>query len=162
MNKNHNFADGEYGHDSQDENLFNFDRPSPFSVVRYPPELINSMHETSDVDVSTLSFHHTLGAKPNQASPGNHTHDGGSSKSLFKTFSGNGVTSSGGLLVIATGATFPIKSGHVMYDQTGRSFGPWCSALFYDVAAGSIGTQWANGTSVINAGTVYYRGVVFG
>jgi hypothetical protein len=33
-------------------------------------------HRQSDVDSSKFSQHHTLGVGPNQASPGNHNHDG--------------------------------------------------------------------------------------
>lgn len=36
-------------------------------------------HTHADKDGSPTALHHTLGVKPNQASPGNHVHDGGSS-----------------------------------------------------------------------------------
>lgn len=39
------------------------------------PQEVNDLHHKSDVDVSALSQHHTLGPRPNQAAPGNHTHD---------------------------------------------------------------------------------------
>lgn len=47
------------------------------------PEEVNRFHEHSDVDSSTLAQHHTLGPKPNQASPGDHKHDGVTSKKLM-------------------------------------------------------------------------------
>ena len=43
---------------------------------------VNDFHSNSDVDKSTLAQHHTLGPQPNQASPGDHTHDGKTSKKL--------------------------------------------------------------------------------
>lgn len=42
----------------------------------------NALHAKSDVDASTYGQHHTLGVAPTQASPGNHTHDGITSKAL--------------------------------------------------------------------------------
>ena len=43
---------------------------------------VNDFHSNSDVDKSTLAQHHTLGPQPNQASPGDHAHDGRTSKKL--------------------------------------------------------------------------------
>lgn len=45
-----------------------------FSDVK-PTEVAN-LHRHSDVNSSPLAQHHTLGIQPNQASPGDHTHDG--------------------------------------------------------------------------------------
>lgn len=39
-------------------------------------EEVNALHINSDKDSSTQAQHHTLGIKPTQASPGNHSHDG--------------------------------------------------------------------------------------
>lgn len=44
----------------------------------------NKAHSNSDVDSSTTSQHHTLGIAHNQASPGDHLHDGKSSKLIGK------------------------------------------------------------------------------
>lgn len=41
-------------------------------------------HRYSDKDSSAFALHHTLGLKPNQASPGNHKHDGKNSQLLMK------------------------------------------------------------------------------
>jgi hypothetical protein len=46
------------------------------------PEEVNSFHVNSDRDSSHTAQHHTLGLNPNQASPGNHTHDGKNSKRI--------------------------------------------------------------------------------
>ena len=43
---------------------------------------VNRAHDFSDVDSSPRSLHHTLGSRRNQASPGNHIHDGTSSPKL--------------------------------------------------------------------------------
>lgn len=43
---------------------------------------VNDFHINSDVDKSTLSQHHTLGIQPNQASPGDHNHDGRNSRRI--------------------------------------------------------------------------------
>jgi hypothetical protein len=45
---------------------------------------VNKFHSNSDVDTSTVSQHHTLGIGHNQASPGDHKHDGKSSKTIGK------------------------------------------------------------------------------
>jgi hypothetical protein len=46
------------------------------------PREVNLFHSRSDVDSSTLSQHHTLGIKHNQASTGDHVHDGASSRKI--------------------------------------------------------------------------------
>jgi hypothetical protein len=43
---------------------------------------VNEFHANSDVDKSTISQHHTLGIQPNQASPGDHNHDGRNSRRI--------------------------------------------------------------------------------
>lgn len=42
-----------------------------------------SFHQNSDLDEHQSAQHHTLGAGTNQAAPGDHTHDGGSSSPLW-------------------------------------------------------------------------------
>lgn len=46
------------------------------------PSEVNDFHENSDVDRSSKAQHHTLGSLGTQSSPGDHSHDGGSSKVL--------------------------------------------------------------------------------
>jgi hypothetical protein len=46
---------------------------------------VNEFHANSDVDKSTISQHHTLGIQPNQASPGDHNHDGRNSRRIKGT-----------------------------------------------------------------------------
>lgn len=56
--------------------------PLPAEVARF--------HTKSDSDASVYAQHHTLGPRPNQASPGPHKHDGTSSLKLL-----DGVTITG-------------------------------------------------------------------
>lgn len=51
--------------------------PSPL------PQVVGAFHKRSDVDSKTVAQHHTLGPGHNQASPGDHKHDGTSSKKLM-------------------------------------------------------------------------------
>jgi hypothetical protein len=48
------------------------------------PQETRKAHNRADVDVSPRSMHHTLGPRRNQASPGNHTHDGSTSKRIIQ------------------------------------------------------------------------------
>lgn len=52
----------------------------------------NLQHTRSDVDTSQLAQHHTLGAKRNQASPGQHDHSGSDSKLIGSTISNLTIT----------------------------------------------------------------------
>jgi hypothetical protein len=56
------------------------------------PRLVNSFHFRSDVDSGVAAQHHTLGISRNQASPGDHVHDGSASRKLG---SGQGLAISG-------------------------------------------------------------------
>lgn len=47
------------------------------------PKEVNDFHSRSDVDSSTLAQHHTLGIKHDQACPGDHIHDGTTSRKLM-------------------------------------------------------------------------------
>lgn len=151
--------------DGNAESEYELDDPPPFPRTRFPPDQINAMHANSDSDSSQLAQHHTLGPRHNQAAPGDHSHNGVSSPAIFHTFSGSGTTDTNGALLINTGAPFnTVSAAFVMYDQTGRAMGPFCTSIYYDHWTSSshiLGTVWYNGTTPINTGTVYYRGVVF-
>lgn len=56
------------------------------------PRDVNFFHERSDKDSSVSAQHHTLGTGHNQASSGDHVHDGRSSR---KVGTGMGLTISG-------------------------------------------------------------------
>ena len=70
---------------------------------------VKRLHQDSDIDESPIAQHHTLGILPNQASPGDHTHDGRTSKKInFENLQGVSVhyTPEGG-----TTGTQPTFSG---------------------------------------------------
>jgi hypothetical protein len=52
---------------------------------------VQKIHEKADTDFSKQSLHHTLGPQGNQASPGNHVHDGTSSPQILAGFSLSGT-----------------------------------------------------------------------
>lgn len=66
--------------------------PDNLGSLAFPTskQVIN-LHRNADVDLSARALHHTLGSGANQASPGNHLHDGESGEFLFPT--GTGSTS---------------------------------------------------------------------
>jgi len=49
-----------------------------------PAQAVEDFHTNSDVDARAEAQHHTLGPNPNQASPGDHTHDGGDSAFILE------------------------------------------------------------------------------
>lgn len=55
---------------------------------------VTDFHTNSDVDGSAKAQHHTLGANARQASPGDHSHDGGSSQILDPVLQGYTITGS--------------------------------------------------------------------
>lgn len=48
------------------------------------PQEVKDFHRRADTDSGALAIHHTLGPRNAQASPGDHTHDGSSSKLLME------------------------------------------------------------------------------
>lgn len=52
-------------------------------AVLFSTKDVAEIHRDSDLDLRRESYHHTLGSRSVQASPGDHTHDGGSSPSLL-------------------------------------------------------------------------------
>lgn len=55
---------------------------NPGRPLQPNPEEVNEFHRYSDVDNGPDSQHHTLGIDPNQSSPGDHTHNGRTSRTL--------------------------------------------------------------------------------
>lgn len=80
-------------------------KPRPTEQTSY--DEVKRLHNNSDIDESPRAQHHTLGILPNQASPGDHIHDGRTSRKLdaenfvttFKPYtsiwSGTGLTYTG-------------------------------------------------------------------
>lgn len=54
----------------------NVDKPDKFGQSKSNADESKKLHLNSDVDLSQRAQHHTLGKSRNQASPGNHIHDG--------------------------------------------------------------------------------------
>lgn len=50
--------------------------------ARPSTKTVNDFHSNCDVDSAVTAQHHTLGIQHNQGSPGDHTHDGKSSKRI--------------------------------------------------------------------------------
>ena len=70
---------------------------------------VDDFHEQSDLDTRSESQHHTLGGKQDQASPGNHTHDGGTSQPLW---AGHTITGSrGGNMALASVISLLVQKG---------------------------------------------------
>lgn len=47
-------------------------------------QVVDDFHTNSDVNSRAEAQHHTLGPQPTQASPGDHTHDGGDSRLILE------------------------------------------------------------------------------
>lgn len=61
--------------------------PKPKPADSSPsPDIVRLFHRNADTDVRVESIHHTLGPNPAQGSPGDHDHDGGSSKLLLSGY----------------------------------------------------------------------------
>lgn len=59
-----------------------YTKESAFLNERNSPGAVGTLHQNSDVDSSQLSQHHTLGPRHNQSAPGDHSHDGVTSKNI--------------------------------------------------------------------------------
>ena len=66
---------------------------------------VNKIHANSDVDSAVTGQHHTLGIQHNQSSPGDHKHDGKSSRRI-----GQGVNPSFPSVASATYSQAQIQS----------------------------------------------------
>lgn len=59
--------------------------PGSSEPITGDPKSVDQNHQNSDLNSSIFAQHHTLGSGPNQSSPGNHNHDGSTSKQLLVT-----------------------------------------------------------------------------
>jgi hypothetical protein len=60
-------------------------------------EEVNALHLNSDKDSGPQALHHTLGTKPSQAAPGDHTHNGSNSARIkFDDLDGGWMNIDGG------------------------------------------------------------------
>jgi hypothetical protein len=85
---------------------------------------VKDFHLNSDVDQNAISQHHTLGPLANQASPGDHIHDG---KTSAKIELGN-VTSSSTTFTVAGGTlgTQPTFTGAPLFTGSYTKIGNLC------------------------------------
>ena len=91
---------------SQDKFKLPYDRGSQDIA---PPQTVARFHNKSDVDSSSEAQHHTLGIKKDQSSPGDHIHDGTTSRKLL---SGTTITGSrGGNAAVASIIAALVKLG---------------------------------------------------
>lgn len=74
------------GTNPQGRGMFSDD---PYGSIKNPklkpapdPRTVNTFHSRSDVDASQSAQHHTIGIGHNQASAGDHVHDGSSSRKI--------------------------------------------------------------------------------
>lgn len=65
------------------------------------PREVALMHNRSDVDSSTFAQHHTLGIKHTQSAPGDHVHDGTSSRKIGTGLNLSVTGSKGGNVALA-------------------------------------------------------------
>jgi hypothetical protein len=63
----------------------------PFGEIKKPaartspdPQTVNNFHNRADTDSAATAMHHTLGVKHNQASPGDHKHEGIGSRFIME------------------------------------------------------------------------------
>lgn len=56
--------------------------PGSAQPITRDPKSVDQGHQNSDVNSSKFAQHHSLGHTPNQASPGDHIHDGSNSKAI--------------------------------------------------------------------------------
>ena len=72
---------------------------------------VDDFHEQSDLNTRSEAQHHTLGPSQNQAAPGNHNHDGGTSIPLWE---GNTISGSrGGNMALASVISILVQKGAV-------------------------------------------------
>lgn len=72
---------------------------------------VDDFHEQSDLNTRSEAQHHTLGPGQNQAAPGNHNHDGGTSIPLWE---GNTLTGSrGGNMALSSVIAILVQKGAV-------------------------------------------------
>lgn len=72
---------------------------------------VDDFHEQSDLDTRKEAQHHSLGPGQDQAAPGNHTHDGGTSSQLW---TGDTLTGSrGGNMALASVIAILVQKGAI-------------------------------------------------
>jgi hypothetical protein len=105
--------------------------PGSASPITKDPQGVDQGHQNSDRDSSIFAQHHSLGPTPNQASPGDHVHDGSNSKQI-NDLALLGILLAGnmawGTVSITPSATGVPTSVPIVYDIKGTTFVGFASA----------------------------------
>lgn len=135
---------------------------------------VELFHTNSDKDGSPTSIHHTLGNGANQASPGDHIHDGGTSKELdiedwiALPFNGSWRNYTGGGGVIFPDCRYAQNAGHVhvhglmehptttttgIFSQLPTGYWPKKRHIFFQPATAGFARidAWENGDLVLTS-----------
>ncbi len=89
------------------------------TTPKQPQTSVDDLHANSDLDSSTLAQHHSLGIFPSQATPGDHIHDGRTSKKLTAIQAAISVTGSrGGNAALASLLTALATEGLIVNNTT--------------------------------------------
>ena len=128
------------------------------------PDQVAILHGASDSDGSPLALHHTLGAGPRQAAPGDHSHtvDQLALPKVWRAFS---TTSTAGIVLadpenqdsqVGDVGPFPVKAGrvyavlYVARAQMSGSTGPTAFDLRLRATAGSVASPPAGTSNASN------------
>lgn len=92
------------------------DEAQPGAALAPNPDQVNEFHRYDDSDNAPESHHHTIGTDPNQASPGDHRHNG---KDSYLLYGGITVTGSrGGNAALASLLTALAQEGIIIDGTT--------------------------------------------
>lgn len=120
--------------------------PDSSGPITNDPKSVDQSHQNSDINSSIFAQHHTLGAGPNQSSPGNHNHDGSTSK-LITDQTNLGLWTATVLISFTTLDNF---SQAVVFPQAFIT----APAVFVNISTGSgFAARWgARATTITTAG----------
>ena len=133
---------------------------------------VELFHTNSDKDGSPTSIHHTLGNGPNQASPGDHVHDGGTSKEInieawqgltfqnsWRNYTGGGgtvfevcrIAQNAGHVFLHGLMEHPVPSPAGIFAVLPSGYWPKKRHIFYQPASGGFARidVWENGDLVV-------------
>lgn len=86
------------------------DEAQPGAALAPNPDQVNEFHRYDDSDNAPESHHHTLGVDPNQASPGDHNHDGRNSFLISEAANGLDAGNAGELLGWGSTSAFDVTA----------------------------------------------------
>jgi hypothetical protein len=101
---------------------------------------VTDFHRNADTNKQPESIHHTLGNSRNNASPGDHTHDGGSSAALWSQAGGDTVS---GNLGVYKSLAIAVKSILNMLSKKGIADSTTMTGYYYETAVGGVTVNWS-------------------